>query len=222
MTQSTLFKGIAFLLSWLFHPLLILTYMICLLMLINPYSFGISKIGDGRSGLLIIYVFLQATLIPGIAISMMKGLGLVSSLDLNNRTNRIGPFIAAGVLYLWLYANFSQLSEIPLIFKSAILGSIIALFTAFMINLFTRISIHAVGMGALVGMILISMLLFSYSVFQIGSNVFSMYSLLFIAILLAGLVGSARIILSGHTIQDLYTGYLVGFATQLIALQFLG
>ncbi len=215
-------RPIAQFISWLFHPLLMLTYMICLLMVVNPYSFGFSQVGEGRSGLLIIYVFLQATLIPGIAISMMKTLGLVPNLDLGDRTARIGPFIAAGVLYLWLYVNFNRLPDVPLVFKSAILGTVIALFTAFVLNIFSKISLHAIGMGSLIGMIMVTMLLFNYNSFQFGNTTYSMYSLLFLAIILAGLVGSARVILENPGPKDLYGGYLVGFSTQLIALQFVG
>lgn len=214
-------RPIAQFISWLFHPLLILTYMICILMVVNPYSFGFSQVGEGRSGLLIIYVFLQATLIPGIAISMMKTLGLVPKLDLEDRTARIGPFIATGILYLWLYASFNRLPDVPPIFKSAILGYVIALFTAFVLNIFSKISLHAIGMGSLIGMIMVTMLLFNYNSFQFGSHTFSMYSLLFLIIVLAGLVGSARMVLENPSSKDLYGGYLVGFSTQLIALQFM-
>ena len=190
-------------------------------MVVNPYSFGFSQVGEGRSGLLIIYVFLQATLIPGIAISMMKTLGLVPKLDLEDRTARIGPFIATGILYLWLYASFNRLPDVPPIFKSAILGYVIALFTAFVLNIFSKISLHAIGMGSLIGMIMVTMLLFNYNSFQFGSHTFSMYSLLFLIIVLAGLVGSARMVLENPSSKDLYGGYLVGFSTQLIALQFM-
>jgi len=215
-------KPIAQFISWVFHPLLILTYMICLLMVVNPYSFGFSQVGEGRSGLLIIYLFLQATLIPAIAISMMKTLGLVPNIDLGDRTSRIGPFITVGILYLWLYVSFNRLPDVPPVFKSAILGCVIALFTAFVLNIFSKISLHAVGMGSLIGMIMVTMLLFNYNSFQFGDNSYSMYSLLFLAIALAGLVGSARMILENPSPKDLYGGYLVGFATQLIALQFMG
>ena len=214
-------RPIAQFISWLFHPLLILTYMICLLMVVNPYSFGFSRVGEGRSGLLIINVFLQATLIPGIAISMMKTLGLVPQLDLEDRTSRIFPFIVTGILYLWLFASFNRLPDVPLIFKSAILGYVIALFTAFVLNIFSKINIHAIGMGSLVGMIIVSMLLFNYNSFQFGSHTFSMYSLLSLVIVLAGLVGSARMVLENPGPIDLYGGYLIGFSTQLIALQFM-
>jgi len=215
-------KPIAQFISWLFHPLLMLTYMICLLMVVNPYAFGFSQIGEGRSGLLIIMIFLQTTLIPGIAISMMKTLGLVPNLDLGDRTSRIGPFMAAGILYLWVYVNFNRLTDVPPVFKSAILGCVIALFTAFVLNIFSKISLHAIGMGSLIGMIMVTMLSFSYNSFQFGEETYSMYTLLFFAIALAGLVGSARMILESPSPRDLYGGYLVGFSTQLIALQFMG
>ena len=214
-------KPIAQFISWIFHPLLMLTYMICLLMVVNPYAFGFSRIGEGRSILLIINVFLQAALIPGIAISMMKTLGLTPNLDLGDRTSRIGPFIAAGILYLWLYITFNRLPDVPPVFKSAILGTVIALFTAFILNIFSKISLHAIGMGSLIGMIMVTMLLFNYNSFQFGETTYSMYALLFLIIALAGLVGSARMILENPSPKDLYGGYLVGFSTQLIALQFI-
>ncbi|MEM6320611.1 MAG: hypothetical protein AAF960_23280 [Bacteroidota bacterium] len=215
-------KSLAQIISWLFHPLLMVTYMICLLMVVNPFSFGISQVGEGRSGLLIILVFLQATLIPAIAISMMKGLGLIPDFNTEERTARIGPFLAAGVLYLWLFISFNRLPEVPLVLKSAILGVVIALFTTFILNIFSRISVHTVGVGSLVGMVLVTMLLFSYTTFPFGDQMYSMYSVLFGVILIAGLVGSARVIIERPTPKDLYGGYLVGFATQLIALQFVG
>ena len=130
-------------------------------------------------------------------------------------------FLVAGIFYIFQYYNFHRLPDMPVVFKSAFLGVTIALFVAFFINLFSKISIHAVGMGALVGLVLVTMLLFNYSSIRIGSWLFSLYVLLFLMIILAGLVGSARVILEDHIPSDLYGGYIVGFATQLIALQLL-
>ena len=215
-----LLRSTAQVVSWIFHPLMILTYMICLSMIINPYAFGINQIGEGRSTILIMYVFLQATLIPGISISMMKTLGLVPDWNMEGRYAKIGPFIAAGILYLWLFINFNRLPDVPPAFKTAILGTVLALFTAFVLTLLTKISLHAVGMGSLVGMIIITMLLYSYNTFQWGDQMYSLYTVLFGTVILAGLVGSARLILRRMSMQELAMGYIVGFATQLIALQF--
>ena len=45
------------------------------------------------------------------------------------------------------------------------LGATIALFIAFFINIFSKISAHAVGMGGLVAMVLISIISFSHGAF---------------------------------------------------------
>jgi len=81
-------------------------------------------------------------------------------------------------------------------------------------------------MGGLVGMVLITMWLFSYDSFafeagNFGTLQISMSLVLMTVIVLAGLVGTARMALGAHTPAELYGGYLVGFITQFIALRFL-
>ena len=46
---------------------------------------------------------------------------------------------------------------------------------------------------------------------------FSLYALLVFVIILAGLVGMARLALGAHTPADLYRGYGVGFGAVLLA-----
>jgi len=214
-------KNLAQLISFFFHPLLIITYIFILLLLINPYAFGVSQIGEQKSMVYLLGVFATTFVIPIFAILIMRQLGMTVSETGDQRLDKIGPFLVAGIFYVFQYYNFYRLPDMPLAFKSAFLGVTIALFIAFFLTLFSDISIHAVGMGALVGAILVTMLLFNYTSIRIGNWLFSLYSVLFAAILLAGLVGSARTIIENPIPNDLYGGYLVGFATQLIALQIL-
>ncbi len=217
-------KTLAQVISFVFHPLLIVTYMLILLLLVNPYLFGVNHIGDGQSVLLIIRTFFSSFLIPAVAVVVMRFLGLVQSLDLKERTDRIGPYIITGVFYSWLFINFFNSPKIPTAFASFVLGATIGLFLAFFINIFSKISAHAVGMGGLAGMVIITMMLFSYDTFivesaLIGSVEISMNTLVVLAVILAGLVGTCRLALEAHEPRDLYGGYLVGFATQFIALR---
>lgn len=214
-------RKLAQFLSLLFHPLLVVTYMLVLLLLINPYAFGVNQLGEEKSMIYLFGVFSTTFLIPLFAILMMRQLDMTGKEAGNEQLDRIGPFLVAGVFYIFQYYNFHRLPDMPIVFKSAFLGATIALFVAFFLNLFSKISIHAVGMGALVGLVLVAMLLFNYNSIRIGNWMFSLYILLFLMILLAGLVGSARVVLEKHLPSDLYGGYLVGFATQLIALQLL-
>lgn len=214
-------KSIAHIISFLFHPLLIISYILILLLLINPYAFGVSQIGEQKSMVYLLGVFATTFLIPLFAIIIMRQLGMIASNPDQQRMDKIGPFLVAGIFYVFQYYNFYRLPDMPLVFKSVFLGVTIALFIAFFLTLFSDISLHTVGMGALVGAILVTMLLFNYNSIRIGNWTVHLYFILFAAILLAGLVGSARTIVENPLPNDLYGGYLVGFATQLIALQLL-
>ncbi|MCG8327443.1 MAG: hypothetical protein MI974_07145 [Chitinophagales bacterium] len=200
--------------------------MLILLLLVNPYLFGVSNIGEQPSKLLILQVFLSTFFIPGFAVAMLRFTGLIKSMEMRDKHDRIGPYIITGVFYLWMFKNFESNTQIPTAFASFMLGATISLFLAFLINIFSKISIHAVGMGGLLGMVVITMLLFSYDTFTINSTILgiveiNMITVLLLTILIAGAVGTARLLLSAHEPMDLYGGYLVGFAAQFLALRFL-
>ena len=211
--------------SFIFHPLLIVTYMLALLLLVNPYLFGVSSIGDKASKLLLLQIFLSTFFIPGVAVVMLRLTGMIQSFQMETKQERIGPYIITGLFYLWMFRNFLDNPSIPTAFTSFLLGATIGLFFAFFINIFSKISAHAVGVGGLLGMVVITMLLFSYDTFTImmarGTLEVSMSTVLLMAILIAGLVGTARLALQAHDPMDLYGGYLVGFASQFLALRFL-
>jgi len=217
-------RFIAYFFSVVFHPLLILTYMLVLLLLINPYLFGAS-ISEGKD-VFVLIIFFSTFLIPAFAVFMMKALGLVSSIELKDKQERIGPYILTGVFYLWVFRNLLDNPDIPLAFKVFALGATIGLFLAFFVNLFSKVSMHAVGMGGLLGMVVITMLRFSYENFmiQFGENniQMSMNSLLMIIIILCGVVGTARLFLGAHHPRDLYGGFMIGLGTQFLALTILG
>jgi len=205
------------------HPLLMMTYMLVILLLVNPYLFGVHNIKD--SHLLIVIVFMSTFVIPLFAVFMMKFLGFVESLEMPTREERIGPYIATGVFYLWMFINLYYNPSIPLAYKSFVLGATIGLFLAFFINIFSKISMHAVGMGGLVAMIVITMLLFSYGTFNVdllsSTYVVSMNTVLMLGLLLTGIVCTSRLVLNAHDMQDLYGGFIVGFGAQFVALKFL-
>ena len=216
---------LAQIISFIFHPLLIVTYMLALLLLVNPYLFGVSSIGDKASKLLLLQIFLSTFFIPGVAVVMLRFTGMIQSFQMETKQERIGPYIITGLFYLWMFRNFLDNPSIPTAFTSFLLGATIGLFFAFFINIFSKISAHAVGVGGLLGMVVITMLLFSYDTFTImmaqGTLEVSMSTILLMAILIAGLVGTARLALQAHDPMDLYGGYLVGFASQFLALRFL-
>ena len=217
-------RGFAKAVSFLFHPLLILTYMTVLLLTINPFWFGVHSIADKIP--LLLAVFFSSVVIPGIAVLMLRFLGLVESLELRDKKERIGPYIITAIFYLWLYINFRHDPNMPPVFSAFVLGSVIGLFLAFFINIFSKISAHTVGMGGLIGMFFILLRFGSFDPVLIHLGDFgvirtTMGTLLICVILIAGLVGSSRLLLQAHDALDLYGGYMVGLAAQLFAFRIL-
>lgn len=218
-----MFRLLAHFVSIACHPLFMLTYMLLILLTVNPYLFGVNKLGD--SSFLILMVFFSTVFIPGVAIIMMKLLGLIESIELKDRQERIGPYIITGVFYLWMFRTLLDNPNIPIAFKIFVLGSTIALFAAFFVNLFSKVSMHTVGMGGLLAMVLITMFNYSHGVFWVNLPIFkfqmSMTQLLMMVILLSGMVGTSRLFLKAHNSQEVYGGYMIGVIAQFIAMQFL-
>lgn len=212
------------LVSSLFHPIFILNYVFILLFLVNPYLFGIQD--ATQKGLLFISVFLLSVFFPIFTIVVMKLVGFIDSIEIKDRKERVMPLIITGVFYLWLFVNIRQNSIVPSAFSIFVLGATIALFVAFFINNFSKISLHTVGMGGLVAMVFIIRNYFSYNVFYfnfgpLGSYSISLDLILFFSIFFAGLVGTSRLHLNAHRKQEVYMGYLVGILAQIIAFRFL-
>jgi hypothetical protein len=209
-------------LSVILHPLLMLTYMLGLLLIVNPYLFGINSASEGK--LLVIRVFATTFILPAFAIFLMHRLKLISSIEMTDKQERIGPFIATGIFYLWVFRSVLNDTNMPTAFLIAALGTTIGLFACFLINLFFKISLHATGAGGFVGMVLITMWLYSYGAFSmwlpfVGVCTVSINFILMLSVFLAGAVGSARLVLGAHTSKELYAGFVLGLVCQYIALQ---
>lgn len=197
-------------------------YVVQIFLLVNPYLFPFRQ---GRPFIAnLIFIFATAVFIPIVSILMMKETGLINSLRMKERTERIGPLIVTSIAYLWLFLNIRTHDNFPAAFSAFILGALISLFLAFFINNFSKISLHAVGMGGL--LIAVSNVIFTsqraYAVITIGENVISIHNLFLLAllVLIIGVVLSSRLFLKAHQLKDVAGGLLVGIVGQLIAIKF--
>lgn len=201
--------------SYLFHPLLMMTYAYIMLMYSNPFSFRGHAFAAAFEGNLMQFIrVLQMTFIfPAFAVLMMRFLGLVKSFEMRDREERYGPYIATGICYLWFFINLNWGVEgYPSVFTSFTLGATIGLFVAFFLNIFTKVSAHTTGVGGLVCMAL-----------YIYPQSYLVSPLWLVAVLLAaGSVGTARLLLKAHSPQEVYGGYLIGFGSQALAFGILG
>ena len=198
--------------------------MLSRLLVVNPYQVGVYSILEQWK--LVLFVFGATFIMPAFALLMMRSLNMVSSFRLEDKQERIGPYIITGIFYLWMFINFKNNQAIPLALSVAILGATIALFISLFVNHFSKISAHAVGMGGLVGMSAVNTLYFNYDTFTLnmgrtGAYEVSTNFLLLVMLVLAGAVCTSRLLLKAHTSKQLYGGFAAGFLSQFISLYFL-
>ncbi|MFI5134879.1 MAG: hypothetical protein ACHQD9_03395, partial [Chitinophagales bacterium] len=111
--------------------------------------------------------------------------------------------------YIWAYVVFRK-SGYPQILYIIMLGATITLFTIFMFNLFRKVSAHAGASGAFFVVTLIACLLTSANFNYLPV----------IIVLVAGVVGSSRLILNAHDNYEVFAGYLIGMIGQMVAMRF--
>jgi membrane-associated phospholipid phosphatase len=112
-------------------------------------------------------------------------------------------------------------ADIPEIFAIYTLGSVIALCLGFFITVFSKLSLHAVGVGGLSGILLVMLWHFGYQGLNVLGFNLHIKLVFMLSLIVSGLVGSARLWLNAHTTKDVFGGFLVGIASQFIALQIL-
>ncbi len=206
-----------------FHPLLVLTYMLVLQLVVNPYQFGVFSMAAQWK--LILLVFLSTFGMPAFAVVLMRALGMVASMELATRHERIGPYLIAGVFYLWMYINFRHNGTIPQSFTTATLGATIALFVLFFLNNFTKVSAHAAGMGGWTAMAVLNSRHHPFETFPVDLEGWGYYEVstswvVLVLVVLTGLVCTARLYLSAHTERQVYIGLAVGLLGQTVAAGF--
>lgn len=202
-------KKISKAISLLFHPLLFPTLGTVLLLVVNPNLFG--YLGQKVHIVWLFIVFALTFLFPLIWIFMMKRLEMIDSFELENANDRIIPFIATATFYLWATWMFkpSVTMKIPpnILLFYMMLGACLGIFIGFFINIFSKVSLHAIGAGSLIGLLLALM---NYSTYDLRPALIAL-------ILLAGLIGTARLLLNAHTPRQIFIGYFIGFTGQFVA-----
>jgi len=190
--------------STIFHPLLLPTYAFLLVIYANPFlSANINRYT------LLLVIFLYTTVFPLITILLMIKLRFVKNLFMPDKQDRILPYIAVSFFFFYTFWVVHKKFAVPELIPDVLLGATLAAFIAFFINIFVKISMHAVGAGFFIVLAIVLSSIASYNFLAILTAI----------ILLAGIVGSARLYLGAHHPVEVYAGYLVGMIALLVALQ---
>jgi hypothetical protein len=199
-------KKIATIISYVFHPLFIPTYVY--LLLFSQSNFFTLSLTDYGQKVVLLLIFITTSLAPlAILLLLFKIKAIKEKLIMEKRQERILPLIICTVFY---YANYYILANAQLHPIFQVLNIVLSLniVVALIISFFIKISLHSIAWGAFIGVFLAISVLFQTPYFV------GILGLVFIA----GLVGSARLILKSHQTKEIYLGYLTGFVISLAAL----
>ncbi len=192
--------------SFVFHPLFIPVYVSWFLIYINPI-FPAFTAWD-KTILLIRFVVMY-TVFPLATILLAKGLGFVQSIYLKTQKDRIIPYVACGLYYFWMWYTLRNQPQFP---KEVVLFTL-AIFLAssggIIVNSYMKVSMHALAVGVMVTFIILMAFLSPAS--------FGFY--IAIALLVTGMVCTARLVNFDHHPLEIYAGLFVGVLAQLIAYQ---
>jgi membrane-associated phospholipid phosphatase len=136
-------------------------------------------------------IFICTCILPSIVIIVLKLMGAIEGIGLNEQKDRRVPFIFTGICYSICYWAILKLDIPRVLFPYALL--------ALIVNHWFKISIHMMGIGGVLG---------SFIAIAIRYDE-PLLPFIFILIVLAGLTGFARLQLNAHTPAQVYSGFIV-------------
>jgi membrane-associated phospholipid phosphatase len=200
---------LATIISIIFHPLLLTTYLV---MLLGYYFPSLLMIAPENFKIILAFVFCFTFLLPAVNMLMFKLFGTISSYTLETRRERIIPFLAISLIYVvttFLFYNKLRFSQN---FNHLILLVTVLVVVSAALTLLYKASVHSLSVWGVIGIIL-----------PLNKALEQSYLLwpTTIALVIAGLVMASRLYLNSHTPRQVLVGSLVGFSIGFLGIIFL-
>ena len=153
---------------------------------------------------MLLTVYISTILMPSLLIHLYRRFQGWTSKELGRKERRIVPYLISilcyfGCFFLMEYRNTPRVISIILV------AALVIQMVCALINVWWKISTHTAGIGGLAVGLVVYSIAFSFN---------PIWWLAFV-ILLAGMVGTARMILRQHTLAQVVTGFLVGVVCAL-------
>lgn len=195
------------LVSIIFHPVFMPVYGLAIIFSADtPFGFLPWHVKK----LIFLIVIVNNVFLPLSVLPFLMQMNFISSYSLNEREERAVPLIIAAILYAtssYIIYRF----PVPHFLKAYIFSVFLVSLIITLINFKWKISLHSVGTGALMALLIFLS--------------FELYSSLFWYVVLAAMIGgivlSARLRLNLHTPSQVWWGFFSGFGMVIIFLLFL-
>lgn len=189
--------------SWILTPSLI-----PLLAFVVLFWFSYLRIMPMQYKLIVLGVIYCFTILaPTVTIFLFRRINGFGIKEMSGRKGRYIPFILTIISYAFCLLMMRQLN-IPWYMTGIIFTALVVYIVCTVANLKWKLSEHMAGMGCVIGGVVAFSELFDYN------PVWWLCLFIFIA----GALGSARVILSHHTLGEVVSGFFVGLACSLLIL----
>ena len=198
-------KNLAKFFSYLFHPLA-MTSLAVFILLYSGTSLSVLQPDVKRVTLIVTVLF--TFVFPASMIIILYITRMIDNAELQERKERVLPMILTIILYLFSFfvmRSIPQLSEGHVVF---FMCPTAALIIVLVFNSFMKPSVHMLGIGMLLGIVLVLIAIYG-----------AMLQGVFVVIVLAGgILGTSRLVLNLHTPGEILTGFSIGFFVTITAM----
>lgn len=161
-----------------------------------PFSYKLNM-------LLLVYLF--TILMPSVLIHLYRRYQGWRPIDLGRKERRIVPYIISIVCYFGCFF-FMEYKNTPRVMSIILVAALSIQMVCAFINVWWKISTHTAAIGGVTGGLLAYSAIFN----------FNPTWWLCLVLLLAGMVGSARMILRQHSLSQVIIGFFVGLCCSLL------
>ncbi len=189
-------KLLAKIISVIFHPLLLSTYLV----LVLGYFFSaMLMVSPGHLWLMASFVFAFTFVVPVVNLLIFRYLGSVKSLKMESRQERVMPFIFIAALYVLVAFLFFYKLPFSANFNKLMIVVAVLVLTSTVVTFFLKVSVHSLSIGGMVG-ILLPLVRFAPALLWPTAGI----------IALSGVIISSRLLLDAHTPRETLIGSLAG------------
>ncbi len=147
--------------------------------------------------LAVVYIF--TIFLPTMLIRLYQKWGGWTHHEMGKRERRVVPYAISILCYL-ICQYLMSAAHVPHIIISVVLAALVIQCVCYIVNIFFKISIHTAAIGGVAGAIMAF------------SNIFSFNPVWWVNVtfVVAGLVGTSRMVLRQHSLHEVVYGFLLG------------
>ena len=155
-------------------------------------------------------VYLFTILMPTVMIHLYRRYQGWNLIELGHRERRMVPYVISILCYFTCVYLMSRL-HMPHLMGAIVVAALLVQIVCALVNVWWKISTHTAAIGGVAGA------LFAFAEY-LGFNPVWWLCLVFIV---AGMVGTSRMILRQHSLAQVVSGFWVGFLCAAVAILFL-